>query len=75
LIKLWRGSSFWTQPWFLTLAVIGGQWYGVWWMSMGQPEPVYVPTTMVMASASDGINVTITAPGIPGMTALVQSTN
>lgn len=47
-MKLSRSSSFWTEPWFLTLAVIVGQLYGVWWMSFAAPEPAYVPQRMVL---------------------------
>lgn len=72
-MKLWRGSSFWIEPWFLTLAVILGQIYGVWWMSFGQPEPIYVPAAIVMAS-SDGFTLTISVPALPGQAALVRAT-
>ncbi len=62
-----RRASFWTEPWFLTLAVILGQYYGVWWMTLGSPAPRYVPASrMVVASVSDAIEVTIEAPGLPG---------
>lgn len=74
-MKLSRSSSFWTEPWFLTLAIVVGQLYGVWWMSFAAPEPAYVPQRMVMASATDGLNLTITAPALPGTAQLRQSTN
>jgi len=71
-----RSNSFWTEPWFLTLAIIAGQLYGVWWMSFGAPDPVYVPTRMVMASATnDGFNMTIIAPALPGAATLEQAIN
>ena len=69
-----RSMSFWTEPWFLTLAIIAGQLYGVWWVSFGAPEPGYVPTRMVMAS-NDGLNLTITAPSLPGTATLDRATN
>src|SRR3954464_443907 len=66
-----RNTLFWTEPWFLTLAVIAGQLYGVWWVSFGAPEPSYYPTRTVMASNSpDGFNLTITAPALPGTASL-----
>lgn len=37
------------QPWFWTLAVVVGQYYGVWWQSIGTPEPVYVAPRYIVA--------------------------
>jgi len=73
-MKLSRPASFWTEPWFLALAVILGQVYGVWWMSLGQPEYSYEPAPVTMASA-DGFTITITAPALPGETELRQAPN
>lgn len=74
-MKLWRGKSFWSEPWFLTLAVIAGQLYGVWWMSLGTPEaPAYVPQSIV-AQADDPFTFTITAPALPAPDSLQQATN
>lgn len=61
--KLSRRTAFYMQPWFWTLAIIVGQYYGVWWQSIGKPEPAYVPPRFILASA-DPFNVTITAPGL-----------
>ncbi len=72
-MKLWRGSSFWTEPWFLTLAVILGQLYGVWWMSLGTPEPIYEPLPMAMASVDDPFTITVTAPALPGHAEIQQA--
>lgn len=62
MLKLQRRSAFYMQPWFWTLAVVVGQYYGVWWQSIGKPEPVYVAPRYIVASM-DPFNVTITAPG------------
>ena len=70
--KLWRSNAFYLQPWFWTLAIVLGQYYGVWWMSLGAAEPVYVPSRYVMASA-DAFTVTITVPGVRG--AFLHSAN
>lgn len=63
MLKLHRHTPFYMQPWFWTLAIICGQYYGIWWASLGEPEPVYVPQRLVIAQV-DPFNVTITAPGI-----------
>lgn len=66
MLKLWRRNSFWTEPWFLTLAVILGQIYGVWWMSLGStPDPIYVPQVMVATAGNDGLNLDIIANSEP----------
>lgn len=62
MLKLRRRSPFYMQPWFWTFAIVLGQYYGVWWQSLGQPEPVYVSPRYIVASV-DAFNVTITAPG------------
>lgn len=62
-MKLWRPQSFYHQPWFWTLAIVLGQYYGVWWQSLGHPEPVYHPPKFLVARA-DPFNVTIVAPGL-----------
>lgn len=65
MFKLNRNESFWFQPWFLVIAIVCGQFYGVWWMSLGKSDPIYVPSSMVVAQAPDGFDIVITAPGLP----------
>ncbi len=64
MFKLFRTESFWLQPWFLVFAIVSGQFYGVWWMSLAEPEPIYVPSSMIVAQVSDGFDIVITAPGL-----------
>jgi hypothetical protein len=73
VLKLSRPTSFWIQPWFVVIAIVVGEWYGAMWVSFGTPAPQYLPSTMVVASATDGFEMTITAPGIPG--ARIQAAN
>jgi len=65
VLKLWREQSFWVQPWFLAIAIVAGQAYGGWWLSLAVPEPAYVPSSLVIASAQDAFDMTITAPDLP----------
>ena len=74
MLKLKRHSAFYMQPWFWTLAIILGQYYGIWWASLGKPEPIYVSPRLVIAQM-DPVNVTITAPGVQARRVLRSATN
>ena len=69
-----RSAPFYLQPWFWTLAIVVGQYYGVWWQSLGIPQPKYVMPRYVIASVQDPFTITITAPGYRGA-ALRRATN
>ena len=73
-VKLRRSTAFYLQPWFWTLAIVVGQYYGVWWQSLGKAAPVYVSPRVFLAS-NDAFNVVVTAPGLRPARAELRAAN
>ena len=75
MLKLRRPAAFYVQPWFWTLAIVLGQYYGVWWQSLGAPPPpAYESPRQVLASA-DAFTITIVAPGLHSDGGMLRATN
>lgn len=75
-MKLWRPTAFYLQPWFWTLAIVLGQYYGVWWQTLGQPDPAPYVSPRVFLAVNGPFDVVITAPGLsPPHHAVIRAAN